>query len=156
MRGGKGIYGPPLPTDYRIPAVVAQQPDENARIALALYREAGSVRGTPYEFLGYFKVINTRYSSGSDQVAWINRTIPLLYDKDANRRVSELSASESDVGRYLYASGRCAVAHAFNDPVVDPDDPEDTFRLSADMPVAKALAEYLIEHEYAVRSESSR
>jgi hypothetical protein len=155
MRGGKGIYGPPLRKDYRIPPAVAQQPDLKARIALALYREAGSVRGTPYEFLGYFKVINTRYSSGPDQIAWINRTIPLLVDKDAKRRVSDLSVSESDIGRYLYGSGRCAVAHAFNDPVVDPDDPEDIFRLSADMPVAKALAEYLIEQEYGIKWESS-
>jgi hypothetical protein len=156
MRGGKGIYGPPLRKDYRIPTAVAQQPDPQARIALALYREAGSVRGTPYEFLGYFKVINTRYCSGPDQVAWINRVIPLLDDKDAKRRVSELTVAESDIGRYLYASGRCAVAHAFNDPVVDPDDPEDIFRLSADMPVAKALAEYLIEHEYGINWESSK
>jgi len=56
----------------------------------------------------------------------------------------------------LYASGRCAVAHAFNDPVVDPDDPKDVFRLSADMPVAKALAEHLIEHEYRINWESSK
>jgi hypothetical protein len=156
MRGGKGGYGPPLRMHFRIPPAVAQHIDRKARIALALYREAGSVRGTPYEFLGYFKVINTRHSSGADQVAWINQAIPLLNDKDANKRVSELSASESDIGRYLYASGRCAVAHAFNDPVVDPDDPEDVFRLSADMPVAKALAEYLIEHEYGINWESSK
>jgi hypothetical protein len=156
MRGGKGSYGPPLCKDYRIPAAVAQQPDPKARIALALYREAGSVRGSPYEFLGYFKVINTRYRSGPDQVSWINRTIPLLDDIDAKRRVSELTAAESDIGHYLYASGRCAVAHAFNDPVVDPDEPEDLFRLGADMPLAKALAEYLIEHEYGINWESSR
>jgi hypothetical protein len=155
MRGGKGGYGPPLRMHYRIPAAVVQHPDPKARIALALYREAGSVRGTPYEFLGYFKVINTRYSTGADQIAWINQAIPLLNDKDAKKRIAELSAAESDIGRYLYASGRCAVAHAFNEPVVDPDDPADIFRLSADIPVARALAEYLIEQEYGIKWESS-
>ena len=69
---------------------------------------------------------------------------------------AELSASESDIGRYFYASGRCAVAHAFTDPMVDPEDPKDVFRLSADMPVAKALAEHLIEQQYRINWESSK
>lgn len=155
MRGDKGKGGSPLRRDYRIPTAVALHPDPKARIALALYREAGTVRGTPYEFLGYFKVINTRYRVMADQVPWINKTLPLLTDKDAIKRVSDLTMSESDIGRYLYVSGRCAVAHAFADPVVDPDKPDDVFRLSADMPVAKALAEFLIEHEYGVNWESS-
>lgn len=156
IRGGKGGHGPALRKGYHLPPDVAQPADPKARIALALYREAGSVHGTPYEFLGYFKVINTRYSGGSNQVSWINKTLPLLTDKDANRRLAELATSEGDIGDYLYTSGRCAIAHAFNDPVVDPDDPDDLFRLSADLPVAKALAEYLIEHEYGIRWESSK
>jgi hypothetical protein len=79
-----------------------------------------------------------------------------LTGKEVNERVSQLTVSEKDVGSYLFVSGRCAVAHAFNDPVVDPDDPNDLFRLGADMPLAKALAEYLIEYEYGVRWESSK
>src|SRR5262249_54561977 len=106
-------------------------------------------------FLGYFKIINTRYPDGAPQIAWINRTLPLLTDEAANKRVADLTATENDIGRYLYVSGRCAVAHAFNNPVVDPDNPEDLLRLGADMPVAKALAEYLIEHEYGIRWEFS-
>ena len=50
----------------------------------------------------------------------------------------------------LYESGRCAVAHAFADPLVDPDDLADLRRLSADLDVVRALAEYLIEHELHV------
>jgi hypothetical protein len=141
---------------YEIPAAVAQHSDPKVRIALALYREAGSVRGTPYEFLGYFKVINTRYSSGREQIAWINQTLPSLEDNDAKKRVAELSVTEKDIGQCLYDSGRCAVAHAFKDPVVDPDDPNDVYRLGADMPVARALAEHLIEYEYRINWESSR
>jgi hypothetical protein len=156
MRGGKGVHGLPTRLDYRIPDALSLHQDPKARIAMALYREAGSVRDTPFEFLAYFKIINTRYDKGPDQIAWINRTLPLLTDKKANERVSELKGSESDIGNYLYVSGRCAVAHTFNDPVVDPDDPTDLFRLGADMPVAKALAEYLIENEYGIKWESSK
>jgi hypothetical protein len=156
QRGGKGVQGLITRRDYRIPDAVSLHSDSKARIAMALYREAGSVRGTPYEFLAYFKVINTRYDKGPNQIAWINKTLPSLTDKEANKRLAELKATQSDIGNYLFASGRCAVAHAFNQPMVDPDDPADLFRLGADMPVAKALAEYLIEHEYGIKWESSK
>jgi hypothetical protein len=135
---------------------VPEQCDPKAKIALALYREAIGVRSTPYEFLGYFKIINTRYPSPAEQVSWIKRTIPLLSDEDAKKRASDLSKAQADIGDYLYVSGRCAVAHAYSDPVVDPDNAEGVLRLSADMPLARALAEYLIEHEYGIRWESSK
>lgn len=44
------------------------------------------------------------------------------------------------------------MAHAFNEPLVDPDDPDDTWRLTADLPVIKALAEQLIERRVGVKS----
>jgi hypothetical protein len=131
-------------------------PEPKARIALGLYREAVSVNSVPYEFLGYFKVINTRYDKGkTQQIPWINLTLPLLTDPAALKRLAELTSQCANVGEYLYYSGRCAVAHAWSDPVVDPDDPDDIMRLSSDMPVAKALAEYLIEHEYGLKWERS-
>src|SRR5438132_1021886 len=42
IRVGKLDYSPPLRKDFRIPTAVTQQLDPKARIALALYREAGS------------------------------------------------------------------------------------------------------------------
>jgi hypothetical protein len=59
------------------------------------------------------------------------------------------------VGQYLYSSGRCAVAHAFNDPVVDPDDAADTLRLARDLPVVKALARRFVEVELGVKTRST-
>ena len=156
MRGGKGGFGPPLRSNFQLPPSIQAPSDSKARIALALYREATSVENTPYEFLGYFKIINVCYPTGRDQIRWINNTIPHLTDRRANERVSELATSENDVGDYLYHSGRCAVAHASTTPVVDPDNPDDILQLSADMPVARALAEYLIEHELGMKWELSR
>ncbi len=156
MRGGKGGFGPPLRKDFQLPRSFQPPSDPKARIALALYREAVSVQNTPYEFLGYFKIINVCYSTGRDQITWINNTIPHLTDKKANDRISELPTPANDIGDYLYRSGRCAVAHASTSPVVDPDNPKDVFRLSADMPVARALAEYLIENELGIKWELSR
>ncbi len=156
MRGGKGGYGPPLRRNYQLPQAIQSPSDPEARIALALYREALSVQNTPYQFLGYFKIINVCYPTTKDQIAWINNTLPQLTDKTAKDRISELTASQNDIGDYLYYSGRCAVAHASTSPVVDPDNPDDVFRLSADMGVARALAEYLIENELGIIWELSR
>lgn len=146
MRGGKGNNDPYLcrgfsPSNLQLPS------DSKARLAIALHREARSIHNTPYEFLDYFKIINICYGSGPQQKDWINKTIPLLTDSKAKERISQLTSKEEDIGAYLYESGRCAVAHASVDPVVDPDNPNDFLRLSADMPVARALAEYLMENE---------
>lgn len=158
MRGRSEGHGPLLCDDYCPPEDLQIPTDSKARIALALYREATSVQSTPYELLGYFKVINICYNKGEEQKAWINRAVAKLPDRDAQERVKELRDLHSveDIGKYLYHSGRCAVAHAWGDPVVDPDKPDDLFRLSADMPVARALAEYLIEHELGVPWRSSK
>ncbi len=146
MRGGKGNNDPCLCAGFS-PSNLQLPTDPKACLAIALYREARSIRNTPYEFLGYFKIINICYRTGQEQTKWINETIPLLTDDKAKQRIKQLKSQEEDISAYLYQSGRCAVAHASVDPVVDPDNPNDFLRLSADMPVARALAEYLMENE---------
>ena len=148
MRGGKGDNSPILCKGFA-PANLKTPDDPKVRLATAIYREAKSVRNTLYEFLSYFKIINIVYHNGPLQKEWINNTISQLSDKKALDRIVQLKSLglESDIGTYLYESGRCAVAHAGVDPIVDPDNPNDFLRLSADMPVAKALAEYLMVNE---------
>lgn len=133
-----------------------QSTDPRARLALALYREALGLQrdSAPYAFLGFAKILNI-HGGGKKQVAWINDVVDKLRGPFAPGRVAEIKATETDVGEYLYGSGRCAVAHANNDPVVDPDDASDTLRLRRDLPVVKALAEYFIEHELGVKSLST-
>ena len=125
-------------------------PEPKQRLAVALYREAMSVNSLPYQFLGFFKIINILYKSGSAQVNWIKATLPKLTAGFVHERIAALQEFEPDVAQYLYESGRCAVAHAFSDPLIDPDDQTHLRRLSADLDVARALAEYLIKHELHV------
>lgn len=125
-------------------------PDPRQRLAVALYREAMSVNSVPYQFLGFFKIINILYKSGSAQKTWIKATLPKLTASSVLDRLAALSKSEPDVAQYLYESGRCAVAHAFADPLIDPDDLAHLRRLSTDLEVVRALAEYLIEYELDV------
>lgn len=125
-------------------------PQPKQRLAVALYREARSVNSVPYEFLGYFKIINILHKLGPAQISWIRSTLPKLTEPFVLERVKKIAETETDVATYLYESGRCAVAHAFAEPLVDPDDLTHLHRLSADMDVARALAEHLIEHELGV------
>ena len=149
---GKGpdarLINPGFRIDY-----LPDPPDERASLALAFYREALNVNSTPYKFLGFFKIINTVFRDGNPQIAWINGAVAQLEDHLAKSRLAVLRGDGQNIGQYLYASGRCAVAHAFHEPFVDPDDPEDMLRLTLDLPLVKALAEYLIEHELGLQSQ---
>jgi len=129
--------------------------DPRARLALALYREGLSANMVTYRFLAFFKIINMLHRMGQDQQKWINDTLSKITDYEASTRVAQISKTVSDIGKYLYVSGRCSVAHAFSTPVANPDSPQDIQRLRADLPVMQALAEYAIENEFGVKSVST-
>lgn len=131
--------------------------DPKSRLALALFREARTVNSTPYEFLGYFKILNIvwndRWATINDTrerpiVDGIRTTLPHLKDSQSLQRLRVISQTQTDPAAYLYESGRCAVAHANLSNVVDPDDFGDLRRLSADMCIIKEIAEYLLETHF--------
>jgi len=124
-----------------------------AKLALALYREALSVNMVPYQFLGFFKILNVLHGTGREQKSWINDNVDAISERQAATRLAELRQDHDDVGAYLYESGRCAVAHAFHESVVNPDEPQHIWRLSSDLPLVKALAERAIERELGVKSQ---
>lgn len=139
------------PRSEYVPAPDAPQ----AKLALALYREAVCANMVTFQFLSFFKIINVVHAKKSDQVNWINTALPNIKDYDARKRLAQISKHHPDVGDYLYVSGRCAVAHAFSTPVANPDNPKDTQRLLADLPLMKALAEHAIESELGVKTVST-
>lgn len=148
---GKGPMARHVDPRFRLDYLPEPQ-NEKARLAVSLFREALNINSVAYQFLGYFKIINMLHAGGAGQKGWINRILPRIEDFRARKRIAELRSHLTDVGDYLYSSGRCAVAHAYAQPVVNPDDPADRKRLSADLPVMRALAEYAIEHEFGVKS----
>lgn len=120
------------------------------RLALALYREALTVNSVPFSFLSYFKVLNIfwkdRRKKGSNElIEGIRMMLPKLNDNQAIERIKQLAVSQSDIPEYLYQAGRCAIAHAYAVPLIDPDDVADLRRLSQDIWVIKSIAENLIE-----------
>ena len=120
-----------------------------ARLALALFREGRTVDSIPFEFLSYFKILNIFWNDGHI-IEGIKQSLPHIRDERANQRIKELRDSQPDVPKYLYESGRCAIAHAYSNPIVDPDDTSDLRRLSQDVWIIKAIAEYLIDSELHV------
>ncbi|MGD0381954.1 MAG: methylamine utilization protein MauJ [Thermoguttaceae bacterium] len=128
--------------------------DPKAKLALALYREGLSVNLVPYKVLGFFKVINIICDKGSAQKQWIRDSLQYVADKDAIARIATIQSTDPDVAKYLYESGRCAVAHAFDqNTVVNPDEPADLIRLRKDLPVIRELARIALEREFGVLSE---
>ncbi len=129
-------------------------PSPKAKLALALYREGLSVNLIPYKVLGFFKVINIICDKSSAQIQWIKDHLQYVADRDANKRIAVLKSTEPDVATYLYRSGRCAVAHAYDqNTVVNPDDPADLIRLREDLPVIRELARVAIEREFGIKSK---
>ena len=153
-RSGPGMVGMVLNPHFRAD-YLPEPTDPKTQLALALYREALGVNSQPYKFLGFFKVINVLNATGRQQRDWITAALPRITEHQAKKRLQVLNRTTVDVAGYLYESGRCAVAHAFDEPVVDPDKLEDDLRLSSDLPVIRALAEHFIEHELGVRSMST-
>lgn len=129
--------------------------DGQTRKALAFMREGRRLKHVhePYSFLSFFKVVESQFTS-KDRVAWINANIDLL-DSSAAKRVEDLKQQKVDVGKHLFDSGRCAVAHASLDgAIVDPDIPADRRRISEDLDVIAGLAERYIRFEANVPDES--
>jgi len=137
---------------------VPEPGDGGLRLALAFYREALSATSILYRFLSLYKVINVIAENENKQVEWINRRVGLLADPEVISRLAKLAVGSPNVGKYLYKSGRCAVAHAWSKPLADPENPKDLRRLRDDITLIRSLAEYAIENEIGggIRSQSVR
>lgn len=134
--------------------------DEKARLALAFYREGLTLNSIAYQCLSFFKILNITLRRGKDQIAWINANIADARKRDTFgthewEKKAGFNSTNETAGSYLYVSNRCAIAHAYNDPLINPDDPNDRRRLSNDMPIVKVLAEHFIEKEFGVKSETT-
>ena len=137
------------------PNEVYEITDEKAQLAIALYREARSLDSVPFQFLSFFKILNVfwkdKYTKGVNElIEQLRATLPLITDKECQDRIAEIHSENGDPAEYLYKSGRCAVAHAFTDPIVDPDDVSDLHRLSRDLWLMRNLTAYLIEREFDI------
>lgn len=118
-------------------------PSPRRSLALALYKEGRNSESVFYEFLSYWKILEVALPDKGTRWAWINTNVSR--GGLERQRVQEIAAQASDIAEYLYNSGRCAIAHVFHQPTVDPDDREDNLRISKDVRLVEELARMVID-----------
>lgn len=133
--------------------------DPKACLALALYREGLVTDSVPLSFLSFFKIINIFYNdktvrtkkqeSRNELIEGLRSLFSHIKCDLAKKRIDELKKSIVDVPEYLYKR-RCAIAHAFTAPAIDPDNVTVSRDLSQDIWIIRAVADYLIEKELGV------
>lgn len=127
---------------------------DKALLALALMREGRGLNHPGYSFLSFYRVLEVALGKGrKTQIAWINDQVARGLDHRATGALDQLRKQNiDDIGAHLYASGRCAMAHASEEPIIDPDDPADARRLWSERPIMLALAERAIEEKLGVET----
>jgi hypothetical protein len=130
--------------------------EERPRIALALMREALSLNHHGYSFLSYWRVLELACPVAKDRVDWMCSTVPSLKGYDVQAALESIAAPDVEtVCKHLFTSGRCAVAHASSDPIINPDEPRDAFRLYRELPLVRQLAERAIEERFGIPTRST-
>ncbi|MBD9631401.1 methylamine utilization protein MauJ [Pseudomonas sp. PDM19] len=142
-------------TDYLSAENLCTPPSTEARQALAFFREGLSIDNPFYSFLGFYKAFSRSLPDGRQRGPWIATALPRLTDQRAIARRDELTQEGNDISTYLFSQGRNAIAHAERDDIVDPDAPEDHFRIIKDTPLMQHLAELAMEDRLGVANPDS-
>jgi len=137
MSGGIKIDPQYLLSDHKPGASVRRN------LALALYKEGKNAESVFYRYLSYWKILEVAIPDKGKRWDWINKNVGrATFDK---QRVTEIGAVNPNIAEYLDYSGRCAIAHVFRQPIVDPDDREDNIRISKDVRLVEDLARLAIK-----------
>lgn len=133
--------------------------DPKQQLVLALFHEGQTLIHvhTAYSFLSFYKIVNlVSGTSGLAQMEWINARVPKMDHYRVKGRLAELQKTEEDIGKYVYQSCRCAIAHAGDprNPVIDPHDLDNERRLSSDLPLIITLSEIALE-EMGIKTSQS-
>lgn len=152
---GRGESDPPYrpPTHARVrPLWAPEPPDSGAQLALALYREGLNEQNWAFRYLSFFKVVETLVSGREAIIELTARHLAEARERRALRPKPghELPSDDGELAERLFKAGRCAIAHAHRDPLVNPDDPTDTDEIARDVFVIQGLAEVVIEKEHQV------
>lgn len=130
--------------------------EESPRIALALMREARSLNHYGYAFLSLWRILELAYPDKRVRTDWMEATLRSLNGSGVQEALATVAAQGiTDIGRHLYASGRCAIAHATGQPIINPDDPRDALRLYGELPLVRELAIRAIEERFGIDTPST-
>ncbi len=143
-----------IPLDVTDIENLTREQSAAVRRALAHYRVALSNDDVPSRLHKLFLVLNVCFYGAKDHRNWIDSAIQHLGARrewgSAVLRANALVLDGHDLSEYLWGEGRCSLAHAHEDPTINPDSPDDLTRLHFDFPLVRALAELAIETKLGV------
>jgi hypothetical protein len=130
--------------------------DRKASLALGLMREGRGLNHVGYSFLSFYRVLEVAFSTDKQRIAWISAALANLTGHGVSEALDGIMAQGiADIGLHLFQSGRCAMAHANREPIIDPDKPGDMRRLGSELPIVRALAVKAIEEVFGVETRST-
>lgn len=133
-----------------------EAPDDRGKIALALIREGRGLNHPAYAFLSFFRALETAIPHGPTRGAWVTANIDNIPGHRAAEALAKLRQNVAgDIGEHLRDSGRHAIAHARDEPIINPDDPRDARRLREELPVMEGLAVLAIETELGILTRTT-
>jgi len=118
-------------------------------LALALYKEGLNSKSVFYSLFSFWKMIEVAIVNKDVRWGWINSMAPLLMI--ARDRITKIASEHDNVAEYLDYSCRCAIAHVFREPVINPDDYADYVRISQDVHVVEELARRAVDEHLPSR-----
>ena len=130
---------------------------ENARRALAIYREARNAQQNymvSYAVLNYYKVVEIGQKNVRGDVKnWFRDNFECLRKQSGFRDEFERFATicgDEQPHEYIYDACRIAVAHAGKDSKSDPDDTDELIRLHTAADVMRILARHFIAKTFKI------
>lgn len=132
--------------------------DETARRAVAIYREAVNMyhfHSIPYAVLGFYKILETTFD-GQQRQDFLEHELEKELSNGGIERFLlreigfQCAPTPSELASFLRKDGRHAVAHASNDPSVNPDDIQHVRSMSVAAQILRPLARTFIKRELGV------
>ncbi|HXH17043.1 MAG TPA: methylamine utilization protein MauJ [Sphingomonas sp.] len=153
LTSGRGTGGYVLTADFVVRDL--PEPDAQGQLALALMREARGLDHPAYSFLTFYRVLEAALPKGRARGAWITDALEKLKGQ-AKEAIGKVRARGiDDVGAHIQRARRQAIAHAAEQPIMDPDDYSVVRELYEELPLIQGLAERAIEEIFGIPTGSS-
>ncbi|WP_088184057.1 methylamine utilization protein MauJ [Sphingobium sp. Z007] len=153
LSSGRGIGGYALIADFVVRDL--PEPDAQGQLALALMREARGLDHSAYSFLTFYRVLEATLPNGRVRGAWITDAFDKLEGQAKEALAKVRARGIDDVGAHIQRARRQAIAHAAEQPIMDPDDYSVVRELYEELPLIQGLAERAVEEILGIMTPSS-
>lgn len=153
LSSGPGARGYSLTANFVVRDLPA--PDAKGQLALALMREARGLDHSAYSFLTFYRVLELALPDGRKRGAWIADALERLDGQSKEALLKVKARGIDDVGAHLQRGRRQAIAHAAEQPIMDPDDYSLVRELYEEIPLIQGLAERAIEETFGILTGST-